>query len=166
MNAMKELTVYTFDNSDGDADSFETMNFEEAKEYAQENNLKIIENTYEWQERFPCFGQDYTVTERERPSTVLPEIGAKVVLKEIEIGMMQSLPAGYTGVVTAIDDQIIVVKVDQIHEVLSEWDNEVIVHVDFLGDDFLDVTDPKERLAMAFWDNVESVIDGRVEAGT
>lgn len=160
---MKELTLYTFDNADGDPDSFSTMNFDEAKTYARTNKLNIFENTYEWQEAVPVFGHDFTVPERQKPSTVLPEVGLRVVLNEMEIVMMHSLPAGESGTVTAIDEQIIVVKMDKHHELLDDWNNEVLIHVDFLGEDFPKVTDPKERLAMAFWDNVDG---GRVEAGT
>jgi len=160
---MKELTVYTFNDVNGDPDSFSTMDYNEAKQYARENELNIFENNYEWQEAIPCFGQDYTVPERDRPSTVLPEIGLKVVLKEIEIIMMHSLPAGESGVVKAIDDQIIVIKMDNHHELLNEWNNEVLIHVDWIEGSFGKVTDPRERLAMAFWDNVDG---GRVEAGT
>lgn len=97
------------------------------------------------------------------PSTEMPEIGMKVTLKVVEIGMMRSLPAGHTGTVTSIEEQIIVIKMDKHHKDLDEWDNNILIHEDWIGGSYTEIKDPRERLAMAFWDNVE---DGRVEAGT
>lgn len=51
------LTVYTFEDSDGHEQSFETMDAAEARKHAQENKLLMIGNEYEWQEAVPL--EDY-----------------------------------------------------------------------------------------------------------
>jgi hypothetical protein len=41
--------VYTFRDRDNDSfGSFHTQDYEEAKQYARENRLRIIGNEYEW----------------------------------------------------------------------------------------------------------------------
>jgi hypothetical protein len=44
-----EVTVYTFRDAEGyEYGVFYTQDYQEAKEYAQANGLKIIANTFEW----------------------------------------------------------------------------------------------------------------------
>jgi hypothetical protein len=46
------LEVYSFENREGDATGFTTMNFNEAQEYARQHNLRLIVNEYEWADSF------------------------------------------------------------------------------------------------------------------
>lgn len=53
-----DLTVYTFEDANGAADSWTTMEYDDAKRYAYQWNLRIIANTYEWSDSEPL--EDYT----------------------------------------------------------------------------------------------------------
>jgi hypothetical protein len=44
---MSTLILYTFEGDDGKQD-WNTMDYEEAREYASKYGYKIIANTYEW----------------------------------------------------------------------------------------------------------------------
>lgn len=53
------LTLYSFEDKDGnEPDTFTTMDYQEAKVYAQENSLRVMANEYEWAEAVPV--DDFT----------------------------------------------------------------------------------------------------------
>lgn len=45
---MATITVYTFRDSDGNEDSYETQDPREAQEYGRRNEYEVIANEYEW----------------------------------------------------------------------------------------------------------------------
>ena len=56
-----QLTVYTFDDESGpDANGWSTQDYDEAKRYAQDRNLQIIANNYEFVDSEPL--EDYRFT--------------------------------------------------------------------------------------------------------
>ena len=58
-----DIKVYTFEDENGDAETWSTQNYSEALDWAQENKKRLICNTYEWtdSEMF----EDYTGTEED-----------------------------------------------------------------------------------------------------
>lgn len=44
----RSISLYSFEDADGVEPSFTTQDFREAQRYARENNLKLIDNTFEW----------------------------------------------------------------------------------------------------------------------
>jgi hypothetical protein len=55
------LELYSFEDADGnESGTFTTREIEEAKQYAQDNGLRVIANVYEWSEAVPVSGCDYT----------------------------------------------------------------------------------------------------------
>lgn len=59
------ITVYTFVDEDDNEKLFHTQDYKEAKTHAQENNLLIVANEYEWADSSPVAGDDY----RPQPNT-------------------------------------------------------------------------------------------------
>jgi hypothetical protein len=58
---MAQISVYTFEDKDGNSDGvYQTQDFREAKQYAMDNSLRVIENVYEWSEAIPVEGADFT----------------------------------------------------------------------------------------------------------
>jgi len=48
---VSEIFVYTFEMSEGqDAGSWSTQDYQEAQDYARKHGLRVISNTYEWQD--------------------------------------------------------------------------------------------------------------------
>jgi hypothetical protein len=65
---MAEEVIYVFYDATGNEwGSFQTRNFQEALEYAQENMLQVMEEVYEYSETRPVDGADFT------DKTYLPE---------------------------------------------------------------------------------------------
>tara|TARA_B100001778_G_scaffold334952_2_gene349508 strand:- start:22385 stop:23017 length:633 start_codon:yes stop_codon:yes gene_type:complete len=159
-----DISVYGFEDSDGNPSEFRTMNVIEAKEYARSNRLKLVEHVFEWTEQVPVEGYDYRETKAppsiEGVRRSLPAIGTTVRLGRLEGFPHFLIEAGETGTVEFIDEQhtVISIKLDNEHDELEEWDNCYTVNVDFLGDDYSEITDRTERLALAFWLEVEEVI--------
>jgi hypothetical protein len=55
------IVLYTFESKDGhEAGTFQTHNSQEAKEYAQQNGLRVVENIFEFSESIPIPEWDYT----------------------------------------------------------------------------------------------------------
>jgi len=46
----QDIEIYTFEDKDGDAEGHETSDYSEAIDYAQRHKLKVISNTYAWQD--------------------------------------------------------------------------------------------------------------------
>jgi hypothetical protein len=55
-----DISLYTFEDIDGEEDVFSTFNSKVAKEYAQKYNLRVIENIFEWSECIPVENCDFT----------------------------------------------------------------------------------------------------------
>jgi len=69
-----QISVYTFEDKDGNEfGAYQTQDFEEAKRYAQEGSLRVIENVFEWSEAIPVEGADYTKTDDEDDEDEGPE---------------------------------------------------------------------------------------------
>ena len=154
---MSNISVYGFENNKGEPDEFTTLNFEEAKEYARRYQLKIVEHVYEWTEQVPVEGHDYT-TDREPPdisniSRELPTVGTRVRLGCLENFDAFLIEEPGCGTVINVDVQqgLVWVKLDKHWPELDEWDNEWGINIEFLGDDYREITDREERLAIAFW---------------
>lgn len=57
---MATISVYTFEDADGNEDLFNTDDAEAAKAYAMQNNLRVIDNEYEWSYSTPVTEWDFT----------------------------------------------------------------------------------------------------------
>jgi hypothetical protein len=57
------LHLYTFEEKDGTESSFSTQNFEEASTFAQKYRMKLIDNTYEFEDSELV--EDYTLTDED-----------------------------------------------------------------------------------------------------
>ena len=159
-----DISVYGFEDSNGNPSEFRTMNVIEAKEYARSNRLKLVEHVFEWTEQVPVEGYDFTGALRpadiEHVRRDLPKIGTKV-----RLGPMEGFPhfrfeGGETGTVSLVvpESGLIAIRPEKDHEELAEWDYCYNINSDWLGDDYPEVTDEAERLAIAFWLEVEEVI--------
>lgn len=62
---MSDLSVYGFEDAEGNPSEFRTVNVIEAKAYARDNSLKLIEHIYEWTEQVSVEGYDYTDSSEE-----------------------------------------------------------------------------------------------------
>lgn len=61
-----DISVYSFEDRDGNEyGTFTTQDYQEAKAYAAENKLRVMENVYEWSEAIPVEGDDYTGADDE-----------------------------------------------------------------------------------------------------
>lgn len=73
---MSTLSVYSFEDKDGNEyGTWNTQNYQEAKEHAQKYELRLMENIYEWQERVPVEGDDYTPKQQFPARYLLDEQG-------------------------------------------------------------------------------------------
>jgi len=47
---VSEIYVYTFEDADGSEDTYTTQDYQKAVDRARKYGLRIISNTYEWQD--------------------------------------------------------------------------------------------------------------------
>lgn len=68
---MSTVTVYSFEDENGEPDDYTTQDYHEAYERAVCYGLKIIANTYEWSDSEVV--DDFTWTKNDAPSDDSPE---------------------------------------------------------------------------------------------
>lgn len=57
------ISLYTFEDAEGNEfGTYNTQKASEAESYARANNLRVIDNIYEWEESVPVPGWDFTGT--------------------------------------------------------------------------------------------------------
>jgi hypothetical protein len=64
---MAELTLYSFEDAEGNEDTYTTMDPNEAREFARENRLKMIAQTYEYSDSVVV--EDFTGVEGDDDGT-------------------------------------------------------------------------------------------------
>lgn len=158
------LSIYGLEYKNGNPVDFQTLNLSEAKDYARRSRLRLVEHVYEWTEKIPVEGCDFTGALRppniENVRRDLPTVGMRV-----QFGVMEGFPdfyidRGETGTVALIAPEHggIAVKLDSQREKLNDWGNLFNISTDHLGDEYPEITDKTERLAIAFWLQVEKVL--------
>lgn len=70
---MATISVYTFEDADGNEQEYSTQNSIEAKEYASKYNLRVVDNEYEWSDSSLVAEWDFT----EKPEALAAEAERK-----------------------------------------------------------------------------------------
>ena len=60
-----DITLYTFEDEDGNVPEYHTYNAQQAEDTARKNGWLVIDNTYEWQESVPVTEWDYRPSKPE-----------------------------------------------------------------------------------------------------
>jgi hypothetical protein len=159
---MSDISLYGFENNDGEPDEFRTLDLDEAIKYAKKYSLKLVEHVFEWTEQVPVEGHDY-IHQGSPPNRLLagiPPVGSRIRLGEIERFPLFRFDAGEIAVVKQrnFEAGVVWIELETEHEELEEWDNEVCFTAEMIGDDWPQITDEGDRLRMAFWSDVDEVL--------
>jgi hypothetical protein len=71
---MAEITLYSFEDAEGNEETFTTLNYDEAREHAIQHQLRLIAQTYEYTDQEMLW--DYTGRDEDEEEEELDNLDA------------------------------------------------------------------------------------------